>query len=101
MEPRIEVQASGETKEYKGSPGKGKKAGTKAKWMKIAREVGKVQDAKMVMLSPKTSKKRIANVENLILTEERSQKRVCDRNLKRSAVFPDETVVAAMQHPRE
>jgi len=91
----------GKQKNIKATQEKEKKAGTKAKWKKIAREVGEVQDAKITMLSPKTSKKRIANVENLILMEERSQKRVCDRNVKRSAVFPDETVVVAMQHPRE
>ena len=101
IESGIEVQASGEAKEYKGNPRKGKKVGTKAKWKKIAKEVGKAQDAKMVMLSPKTSKKWLDNVENLFLIEGRSQKRVCDRNVDGSALFPDKTTVAAVQHRQE
>ena len=49
-------------------------------------------------LSLKTGKKKPDNVENLILIEGRSQKRVCDRSVDGSALFFDEMAVAVMQH---
>ena len=52
-------------------------------------------------LSLKTGKKKPDNVENLILIEGRSKKRVCDRSVDGSALFFDEMAVAVMQHRRE
>ena len=88
----------GKQKNIKAAQEKEKNADTKTKWKKIAKEASKAQDAKTVTLSLKTSKKRPDNVENLFLIKGRSQKRVYDRNVNGSALFPNEMAVAIVQH---
>ena len=71
------------------------------KLKKIAREVGKVQDAEVDISPTKVSKKRPYNIETLFVTEGKAQKCICERSVREIEVLFDETAVSAMQHRRE
>ena len=75
---------------------------SKGKWKKIAREKGKAQEVDMKLNGPEVGNKRVGCIEDLLIAECRSQKKVLggERSNNDSNSL-NETAVTARQHRRE
>jgi len=102
VKPKEKKNTSEEVKKQELGPDQTKKPRAKGRLKKIAREKGKAQEVEILEQAQEVSKKKTCNIEMLIKSDGRAQKRICEGSYDRGGGdLLDETIVAAEQHRRD
>lgn len=101
LKPKKEKVKEGGSEEMVISPNKEKKTSGKGNWKRVAREVGKTQNAEKKSQKLLVGKKRDAECEGLEETDGLVRKRLCEIWSTDNAHKDDISAVAAMQYRRE